>query len=118
VRSRRSSRSLTLIAMACLVLASVVAAQDRLPRLPAGAALPQSADSPGPVTFNHASHVKPATPNCTGCHPRVFKILKPVATRSGKPITHEMMNAGEACGSCHGKKAFGFDDCTTCHHGG
>jgi len=25
------------------------------------------------------------------------------------------MTKGAACGSCHGRKAFGFDDCTLCH---
>ena len=98
-----------------LCLTGVVAAQDRLPKLPGPYAMKQTGDSPGPVTFNHASHVDPASPGCTACHPALFKILKPGTANDGKPITHDGMTKGSACGSCHGRKAFGFDDCTMCH---
>ena len=31
-------------------------------------------------------------------------------------ITHAAMEQqGDACGGCHGKAAFGFQDCTMCH---
>jgi c(7)-type cytochrome triheme protein len=25
------------------------------------------------------------------------------------------MEKGQSCGACHGKQAFGFDDCEMCH---
>lgn len=81
--------------------------------LPKPVALPQSADSPGVVTFNHESHVDANQPNCTSCHPTLFKILKRTARA---PLTHDGMTQGRACGACHGKTSFGFeDDCTMCH---
>jgi len=104
-----------LVFLAVVAAAGVVAAQDRLPNLPAPHTMKQTGDSPGAVTFNHASHVDPAAPNCTSCHPTLFRILKPGGTHDGKAITHEGMTKGAACGSCHGRKAFGFDDCTLCH---
>jgi c(7)-type cytochrome triheme protein len=104
-----------LAVLALVATAGVVAAQDRLPKLPAPYAMKQTGDSPGTVTFNHASHVDPAAPSCTSCHPALFKILKPGTTNDAKAVTHDAMTKGAACGSCHGRKAFGFDDCTLCH---
>ncbi|HSL23076.1 MAG TPA: c(7)-type cytochrome triheme domain-containing protein [Vicinamibacterales bacterium] len=84
-----------------------------LPKLPGPLPLAPSPDSPGTVTFNHESHVDAGRPSCTTCHPKLFKILKRTART---PMTHERMNKGEQCGSCHGKTSFGFeDDCTMCH---
>jgi c(7)-type cytochrome triheme protein len=84
-----------------------------LPKMPAPRVLPASPDSPGGVTFNHESHVDANRPDCTTCHPKMFKILK---TTKPAPITHERMKQGQQCGACHGKTAFGFeDDCTMCH---
>jgi c(7)-type cytochrome triheme protein len=103
-------------ALAALAWGSVAAAQGRLPKLPAGYTLAQTGDSPGKVTFNHESHVDADRPSCTSCHPKVFSILKAGAAADGKPLTHDNMNKGAACGTCHGKTAFGFDDCTMCHH--
>jgi c(7)-type cytochrome triheme protein len=115
----RSRTTLTVLAVAALLgLACVgaVAAQDRLPKLPGPYTLAQTGDSPGKVTFNHASHVDPDAPDCTSCHPKVFRILKPGTATDGRSITHDAMTKGASCGACHGKKAFGFDDCTMCHH--
>lgn len=88
---------------------------DALPRLPQALPLPQASDSPGVVTFNHDSHVDAKKPACASCHPRLFSILGRSAERRVRAVKHETMEKGEACGACHGKKAFGFDDCTMCH---
>jgi c(7)-type cytochrome triheme protein len=86
-----------------------------LRKLPAdGLKLPQSADSPGPVLFNHSMHVSEDSPDCSGCHPRPFRILKGGTSIA---ITHERMEKGQQCGFCHdGKKSFALDeDCSFCH---
>ena len=99
-----------------LALAATVAAQSKMPNLPGPHVFAQTGDSPGKVTFNHASHVDESAPSCTRCHPKAFSILKAGATADGKPITHASMDKGQSCGACHdGKKSFGFDDCTVCH---
>jgi c(7)-type cytochrome triheme protein len=92
--------------------ATAVMAQS-LPKLPAALVLLKGAESPGPVTFNHDTHVDSAKPACTNCHPREFRMLK---TTKRVAITHPEMEKGKYCGSCHdGKKAFAMDDCTMCH---
>lgn len=74
------------------------------------------ADSPGKVVFSHQTHVDQSKPDCTTCHPKLFKMLKPGSTADGTPIVHAKMEKGRQCGACHnGKDAHGFDDCTTCH---
>ena len=77
--------------------------------------LPQSGESPGVVTFNHAMHVDASKPNCVACHPRLFGILGRSATRPARPVTHEAMQKGQQCGACHGKSAFNLEDCSMCH---
>ncbi len=111
-----TTRTVTLVVLAlAFTLAGAAAAQNRMPNLPAAITLPQGADSPGKVAFNHESHVDPAAPNCTSCHPKVFSILKKGAVPDKKAATHDGMTKGQGCGACHGKTAFGFDDCTMCH---
>ena len=118
MRSIRGRAALAAALIASVVLAGAAFAQGKMPNLPKPFAFPQTGDSPGPVTFNHESHVDENAPNCTACHPKMFKILKAGATGDGKAITHDGMNKGQACGTCHnGKKSFGFDDCTMCHRG-
>jgi c(7)-type cytochrome triheme protein len=96
--------------------ATWAAAQTRLLRVPVPYTFAARGDSPGKVTFNHATHVDEAAPSCTACHPQLFKMLKAGATADGMPITHDLMNQGRQCGACHnGTKAFSFDDCTRCH---
>lgn len=113
---RRTTLCIGCIVLACGLAAGVTAAQDRVLKLPAAYALPQAPDSPGVVTFNHESHVDTAAPDCTACHPRLFKILKPGSAGDGQRMTHAGMEKGHACGACHdGQKAFGIDDCTLCH---
>lgn len=69
--------------------------------------------SPGPVTFDHASHAKGG---CTQCHPRLF------AMKASSPKPRGDMHEVTACGSCHdGKHSFGVEDdksCTRCHKEG
>lgn len=70
-------------------------------------------DSPGTVTFRHATHLD-VPGACAACHPRPF------AMRAGKTaLDKEAMFEGATCGACHdGKTAFGVDDvdrCETCH---
>lgn len=87
-----------------------------LSRLPKAMVLPAGEGSPGPVTFNHDSHVDLDAPRCVNCHPLAFSILQRASATSGRRITHEgMEKRKESCGACHGGKAFGFDDCTMCH---
>lgn len=68
------------------------------------------------VTFSHATHVDYESNRCTGCHPKLFRILGP------SPLnTHEVMDRGGSCGSCHdGKHAFDVrakESCLSCHAG-
>jgi c(7)-type cytochrome triheme protein len=116
-----TSNKRTTWATALLVLAAAVWAVGlgaaSLPKLPGELAIARSADSPGQVIFNHATHVDDAKPACTGCHPREFRILKANAGKT--PIRHADMEKGRQCGKCHdGKTSFGIaDDCTMCHKG-
>jgi c(7)-type cytochrome triheme protein len=100
--------------LAALAFAGAALA-DGLPRLPVALKLPQSGDSPGAVTFNHDMHVDPAKPACLSCHPRRFGILGRSAVERRPAVTHAAMEKGDACGACHAKTAFNFDDCTMCH---
>jgi len=113
-------RSWSLVAVLAIIVAiggvGLAVGQD-LPKLPSDLTLPQSPDSPGKVTFAHASHVgMQARPDCTQCHPKLFSILKAQARPSADRITHARMEKGQKCGACHnGKTAFGFDNCSSCH---
>lgn len=77
------------------------------------------ADSVGPdsaVTFSHATHVEFESNRCTGCHPKLYRILGPSPRN-----THRIMDQGGSCGSCHdGKHAFDVrakESCGSCHAG-
>ncbi len=114
---KRYRFTLTMTA-ATLVFAATLAAQG-LAKIPDDLEIPRSADSPGQVVFNHTTHVDAANPDCTVCHPKVFRILK--SSRAARtPIVHARMEKGQQCGMCHdGKKAFALeDDCTNCHKEG
>jgi c(7)-type cytochrome triheme protein len=97
--------------------AAAAPAAQSLPRLVDDLKIVRGADSPGQVLFNHTTHVDPARPECTSCHPSDFRILK--ANVGTKKIAHEKFDQGRQCGRCHdGKKAFAIDaDCTNCHRG-
>jgi c(7)-type cytochrome triheme protein len=116
MRNLTRSAAASVVLLAALALVTTVAAQSKMPKLPAPYQFAQTGDSPGKVTFNHASHVDESAPSCTSCHPKAFSILKAGAAADGKPVTHAAMEKGQSCGACHnGKKSFGFDDCTLCH---
>lgn len=105
------------IVLALLVGAAsgAVAIGQDLPKLPQEKVLAQSPDSPGKVTFLHASHMG-SKPDCTRCHPKLFPITSRGATPAAGRITHAKMEKGKQCGACHNAKvSFGFDDCTACH---
>ena len=101
--------------VAGLLAASGALAGGKLTKLPGDYVFVRGDGSPGPVTFSHGSHVDAARPSCVTCHPARFRILESGRTASGDPIRHQQMEAGAGCGSCHGKTAFGFDSCDTCH---
>jgi c(7)-type cytochrome triheme protein len=102
-------------ALAGLLLAGAAAAGGKLQKLPADYVFPRGDGSPGAVTFSHGTHVDTVRPACVACHPRSFRILEAGRTTSRDPIRHDRMEAGAACGSCHGKAAFGFESCDLCH---
>jgi c(7)-type cytochrome triheme protein len=109
---KRTTRLAAVLAGALLATAGLA---GELRRLPPDFALPSSDGSPGPVTFSHSSHVDAARPSCVTCHPKVFRILEKGATATGETVKHDSMEAGRACGACHGKTAFGFESCDLCH---
>jgi c(7)-type cytochrome triheme protein len=108
------TRTLLLAAATALLGTGLALAYD-LPKLPAEITLKQGADSPGTVAFRHESHVDAAKPTCLACHPERFSLLGRTTKEVRPVITHERMKAGRDCGACHGKEAFGLDDCTNCH---
>lgn len=85
-------------------------------RLPADASYGRGLAADSVVVFSHRTHVQYEGNSCTGCHPKLFRILAPLAHTS-----HGEMNGGGSCGACHdGRKAFGVKDpaaCATCHTG-
>ena len=102
------------VAAALLLCAGAAAGAQEMPRLPGPIKLTRTGDSPGQVVFAHSSHVDPAMPACTACHPREFRILRASPRRA--PVMHAEMDTGRYCGACHdGKKAFALDDCAACH---
>jgi c(7)-type cytochrome triheme protein len=111
---RRRSWTILMALLVGFASGALATGQD-LPRLPQEKVLAQSPDSPGKVTFLHASHVG-SKPDCTQCHPKLFSIAKSSTPAPSERITHAKMEKGKMCGACHnGKVSFGFDDCTTCH---
>ncbi len=85
-------------------------------RLPADAIYARAVHADSAVVFSHRTHVQYEGSSCTGCHPKLYSILK-----GGAIITHRDMEAGRSCGACHdGKKTFGVREssaCATCHTG-
>lgn len=75
---------------------------------------PVHADSS--VTFSHLTHVDYESYRCTGCHPRLYRLLTPRHKE-----THREMDQGASCGTCHdGKHAFDVratQSCGSCHAG-
>lgn len=85
-------------------------------KLPADRVYAESVGADSAVTFSHATHVDYENNRCTGCHTKLYRILGP-SPRS----THEDMDRGGSCGSCHdGKHAFDVrakESCVSCHAG-
>lgn len=104
------------ISLGLLAGLGVVAAAGSLPRLPEPLTYESSADSPGAVVFDHENHLLVAErADCTACHTSLFPIVRD-DTRARTVITHEAMDAGRQCGSCHdGESATGLDECEHCH---
>jgi len=97
-----------------IAIATVVSAEMLL-RLPEDSAFPRGEGSPGEVIFSHRSHVDQQKPECTKCHPALFKILSREAPVEGV-LYHTQMEEGRRCGACHdGTAAFGTEDCLACH---
>lgn len=92
-----------------------------VPSLVDGIEIPMGEDSPGPVLFDHSSHVDADDPHCCDCHLSEFSILGEGAARresvAASVVTMEQMEAGRYCGACHdGENAFSCeDDCDLCH---
>ena len=99
---------------------AIAGAPQTLPRLPESYTFRRVEGSPGKVTFNHTSHVKQTRPDCTGCHPGLFKILEKGSPAAGAvTIRHSEMQRGRQCGACHNDKAaFGLTNCPACHREG
>jgi c(7)-type cytochrome triheme protein len=83
--------------------------------LPASLELRTHEDSPGPVTFDHSSHVDLSAPDCGRCHSGMFKITTE-GVLSTMVSGHDSED-GTGCVSCHnGNDAFDWeDDCEMCH---
>lgn len=63
------------------------------------------------VAFPHSAHTRWLT--CGNCHPAIFPLK-----RGAEPtvVTMAKIQAGEQCGVCHGKVAFGVsEECARCH---
>ncbi len=113
---RKRTWTLCLAALVAVLAVAAGAAAQNMPKLPPDITLQQSGDSPGKVVFSHQSHLSyQAKPDCTVCHPKLAPIIKTSKNAKRTPLTHAAMLKGQACGSCHGKDAHNFDDCTTCH---
>ena len=118
---RPSSWIVCLVTVALGVALATTGRAQTLPRLPEEFSFPLGEGSLGRVVFSHRTHVDPQKPECTTCHPALFKILAQGSPTDGEAIGHEEMERGRHCGACHdGKAAFGPDDsdrCMTCHRG-
>jgi c(7)-type cytochrome triheme protein len=115
MRFERKGAVRAVVAVGALLAATSALAGGKLQKLPPEYIFARGDGSPGPVTFSHESHVDAAKPSCTTCHPKEFRILEAGRTSAREPIRHDRMEAGAACGACHGKTAFGFDSCEMCH---
>jgi c(7)-type cytochrome triheme protein len=63
------------------------------------------------VRFSHAAHTEWLA--CASCHPGIFPL-----SRRAPPslVSMKKIAAGEFCGACHGKVAFGVEgECARCH---
>jgi c(7)-type cytochrome triheme protein len=98
--------------------AAAVATEPPALTLPETFTFSRGDGSPGEVSFSHETHhprIENSRRSCAICHESGFSLRGP-----GRPllggVTMDRMKQGELCGTCHnGSKAFGLDDCTSCH---
>lgn len=100
-------------------VSTAVTVPERAPellRLPKPYTFPASAESPGPVVFDHETHALAVDNQCRVCHASLFRLNEPGKPVSGK-LTYKAVHEGALCASCHnGEKAFAIDaDCANCH---
>ncbi len=63
------------------------------------------------VTYPHAAHTRWLA--CQNCHPAIFPLSRQAAPTA---VTMAKILAGQYCGVCHGKVAFGIEGrCARCH---
>jgi c(7)-type cytochrome triheme protein len=102
-----------LLGLTALAVAAADPPREPL-RLPPDRVFSEAPDAPGPVVFQHSTHVVLERWSCLGCHPAPFHMLN-----ADLHPTHAEMDAGRQCGSCHdGRKAFATSDgeaCERCH---
>lgn len=62
------------------------------------------------AVFPHNAHT--LWLSCSNCHPAIYPLKQ-----QGEPevVTMAKIQAGESCGICHGKVAFGTSACSRCH---
>jgi c(7)-type cytochrome triheme protein len=84
--------------------------------LPEPYTFPGGEESPGPVTFDHASHVTAGPGACLTCHETLFQLTAAGAPVAGQ-LSYERIHEGDLCASCHdGERAFAVEeDCSLCH---
>lgn len=82
-----------------------------LATMPGEVTLPAGEDSPGPVIFDHDSHVDADNPNCRSCHAGTFSLIP----AEGRVVLGH--DDGTRCDRCHnGDDAFDWEeDCEMCH---
>ncbi len=85
-------------------------------KLPPDIVFSRAVGSDSAVVFRHTTHVDYEGNRCTGCHPKLFRMLTPT-----RRATHREMDARGSCGACHdGKHAFdtrASESCLSCHTG-
>ena len=72
----------------------------------------------GPVTFDHATHLKRANGDCSACHEKLFKqdSKAPLNSKAGLHKPAEMDQT--SCGFCHHAGGAAFEskgNCAKCH---
>lgn len=117
ILANRSAGATAMAQPAPAARAAVVADAPAL-TLPEVFTFPKGDGSPGEVSFNHETHhprIENNRRSCAICHESGFSLRAPGKALLGR-VTMDRMRQGELCGTCHnGSKAFGLDDCTTCH---
>ena len=90
--------------------AGVDPAAAHLPAVPLDVKMVPAESPAFQALFPHQAHT--AVLSCESCHPAIFQMRK-----GGNEISMAGMRDGKTCGICHGKVAFGLDQCARCHAG-